>query len=149
LSTSIVLAAVRKIGPQFSQTFYRQLAGEKDAGARREAAEQLAAAAVEDRADNLPILRNLLADRATDVQMAAAVSLLILDRSEVQPQILAWLKSPETWQRNQIAVQLQRVEDGVRLGFAREAIEAAARDMSINSTFRQHFQHLLSRIPKR
>jgi HEAT repeat protein len=147
LSTSTVLDAVRKIGPEFSQAFYRQLAGEKDTSARREAAERLAEAGAEDRADNLRILRSLLADQQAHVQMAAAVSLLILDQREVQPRILAWLQSSEPWQRSQMALQLQRVSDGRRLAFARDVIRKASRDALIDATLRERFVQLLSRIP--
>jgi HEAT repeat protein len=147
LSTEIVLAAVRKIGPEFSQDFYRQLAAEQDPNARREAAERLAEAAVRDRDENLPILRSLLADSAIHVRMAAAVSLLILDQTGVQSQILTWLKSSELWQRNQIVWQLERVSDGKRLMFARTAVAETAGDDSIESTLRQRFKRLLLRIP--
>lgn len=148
LEPKTILKAVRAIGPECSQEFYRKLAAEQDDGARAEAAERLAEGAAGDEAKNLPILRNLLADPEMHVRMAAAVSLLVLGQKDIERQILAWLDSPDRWEPRQIALRLDRVEDGNALVFARDRIEKLSKQYWRHSDDAGRLRSLLERIPK-
>jgi HEAT repeat protein/tetratricopeptide (TPR) repeat protein len=124
-----ILEAVRKIGPAVSQEFYRGLAGVEDEEARAEAAVQLAEGKGEDLARNLPILRNMLADGAPQVRMAAAVSLLLLGEEAARAPILEWLGSASAWEQRLIVGQLARVKDRALLAFARQQIDAVPEEI--------------------
>jgi HEAT repeat protein/predicted negative regulator of RcsB-dependent stress response len=143
LAPKHILEAVRKIGPVVSQEFYRALAGTGDTTAREEAAERLAEGGQDDIARNLPILRNLLADAAENVRMAAAVSLLIMGQKEAQPPILEWLDAAQAWQRSAILDQLKRVDDAAQLAFAHPKIAAIAADTAESDDLRQLARALL------
>lgn len=148
LATAGILAAVRKIGPESSQAFYRQLAAERDSEARHEAAARLAESSPGDRPQNLPVLRNLLADEHVPVRIAAAVSLFILGERDVQAAILGWLESSEVWQADETLRQLERVRDGGSLVFARAAIQRLADQPARRAYGDNLAQRLLQRIPK-
>jgi len=139
-----ILEAVRKIGPAASQDFYRALAGEKDSEARREAAVGLVEGSSEDTQENLPILRQLLADTDIRVQMAAAVSLLSVGQDVAQGYILQWLTAPEEWTRCRALEELHRVSVPAKLNFARKQIEAIATDPTFDDGVRQAAQELLA-----
>ncbi|MDA1014532.1 MAG: HEAT repeat domain-containing protein, partial [Planctomycetota bacterium] len=124
LTPGIILEAVRKIGVQAAQDFYRRLAAESDLTARLEASEQLAHAVDSDVAKNTPILRNLLADQNADVRVRSAASLLILGDTQVRSLVLEWLKSSNAFVRRSMLMQLMRVMDGGKLEFARDAIRS-------------------------
>ena len=150
LKPQTILEAVRKIGPAASQEFYRRLAAEADGDARREAAARLAEGTLDDREHNVPILRHLMADHDTSVRAAAAVSLLLLGERQAEKQIVAWLRSPEYQQRHSILTQLERVENGRLLAFAREALEELAKHARQSDPRAAHddtrLQRLLGRI---
>lgn len=131
LTPGIVLEAVRKIGNEATQAFYRKLAGERDAEARMEAAVQLATSDEESRAENVAILRNLLGDGNRSVRMRAAASLLVMGERGGREMILGWLGSPSAWEKCEVLEQLLRVESAEALAFAREAIAAIAAGPSL------------------
>ena len=114
---------------------------------RHEAALRLIEGPPDDRARNQPILRNLLADRDDSIRRAAAVSLLILGETDVHKPILAGLRSPNRWEQSSMLDQLDRVQDGRLLAFARSAIAAAAENLRQDSYRYQKTQGLLQRIP--
>ena len=143
LEPSHILDALRKIGPAASQEFYRALAGEKESEARREAAVGLAEGSPEDIKENLPILRQLLADTDIRVQMAAAVSLLSLGQDLAQGYILQWLAAPEEWTRHRALEELHRVRVSAQLNFARKQIEAIATDPTFDDRVRQAARELI------
>ena len=99
------------------------------------------------KAQNEPILRNLLADTDQNVRMAAAVSLLVLGETDVRKPILAWLQSPEQWPRNAIVRQLAEVNEGRLLVFARAAIERLAQESGNDFDSGSTAMQLLRRIP--
>ncbi len=149
LNPDRILQAVRNIGPESSQEFYRTLAGGSDVPARSEAAVQLAEGSAQDGHKNLPILRNLLADGAATVRTAAAVSLLLLGESDSQKPILQWLSSTESYPRQEMLKQLKRVNDGSKLTFARSALERyAAAEKQRNEYQYRLALGLLERIAK-
>ncbi len=148
LKPETILQAVRKIGPESSQEFYRTLAAEDDVQARREAATQLAEGGEQNVAKNRPILRNLLADPDQGVRMTAAVSLLLLGEEELEKQILVWLNATEPNLRYQMVQQLERIQDGKKLRFARTALARFAATEKHRNTYQyQRLQRLLQRIP--
>jgi HEAT repeat protein/tetratricopeptide (TPR) repeat protein len=146
LTPKIILAAVAKIGPESSQQFYRTLAGEDDTEARREAAARLAEGGEADRERNLTILTNLWADSDIMVRMTAGVSLLILGETYPEKQILIWLDSGEPYPQSQLIVQLERIADGKKLAFARDAlIRCAAQQKPRNRYFHERIMNLANR----
>jgi HEAT repeat protein len=144
LSTAGILDAVRSIGPDVSQDFYRLLATGKDSSARYEAVEQLAQCGADDAAKNIPILRNLLGDKESSVRLSAAVSLLVLGRDEGQGEILGRLASSERRERQGAVQQLKRVTDHKRLAFARDRLQALAADPLLSDELRAQVQNLLA-----
>ncbi|MEA3208072.1 MAG: hypothetical protein QOE70_1129 [Chthoniobacter sp.] len=136
-----ILEAVAKIGAAAAQDFYRALAAEKNADARREAAIHLAEGK---RADNLPALRNLSADPDQAVRMGAAVSLWILGEENVQASLQEWLQSPQESIKRQVVDQLARVKTPARLAFAAKPLQAIAADPSLADTTREAARNLLS-----
>lgn len=147
LEVRTILDAVAKIGPESSQEFYRTLAGESDQDVRQEAARRLGEVPSE-RDQNMPVLRNLLADKQETVRMAAAVSLLMLGETDVCKPIMTWLESPEKWQSDAIIRELVRVKDGRLLVFARTAIEKVADEDRMRSGSAGFIEQLLKQIPK-
>jgi HEAT repeat protein/predicted negative regulator of RcsB-dependent stress response len=148
LTPRLILDAVRKIGPAASQTFYRQLAGEVDWEARKEAAARLAEGTADDRTQNIPILRNLFGDSNVWVRGVAGVSLLLLGQRDVEKQILTSLKSPENWEQHSTLQQIERVKDGHMLIFARQALQAIYEEVRDNSYQETRLRRLLGRIPR-
>jgi HEAT repeat protein len=135
LSPRLILDAVRAIGPEASQDFYRTLAGEKDVEARAEAAARLAEGTPAEAPCNVLVLRNLLADSEEGVRVSAAVSLLVLGEDARAP-ILGWLKTGRRWERATTIRQLARVADRSLLDFALEALLAAAADDTLEKEIR-------------
>ncbi len=133
LASSDVMAAVRHIGPQFAQEFYRQLAGSDDFEMVVEAARCLAqpgtgtAGQIELR-KNLPVLRTLLASQIDQARIAAAVSLLLLGQKDAQKPILDELKG--TYAFLMFREWGVRIRDAHMLEFARAQLTAMAREAS-------------------
>ena len=153
MNARTILDAIARIGSEASQDFYRKLAAEADRDAREEAACRLGEVPAA-KAQNEPILRNLLAETDQGVRMAAAVSLLLLGETDVRKPILDWLQASTTWPHNDAIVrQLDRVKEGRLLVFARAAIEQLAAEKRKRN--RRAFgtpvsleQQLLQRIPQ-
>lgn len=143
LSPEDILEAIRKIGPEAAQEFYRTLAGDREEEARIEAAAQLAQCTGEDLEKNIPVLRGLLGDDDVRICMNAAVSLLISGQIQSRDMILKWLDSPARWEKSWIIMILKRVKDPSKLVFAREKIEAAAEDESLDREVRNSARKLL------
>jgi len=131
LSTEIILNAVKKIRPEASQKFYRKLAGEKDTTARQEAA--LCLAVISESEKNIPILRNMLADQDTAIQIRSAVSLLILGDDRGKQTIIEFLKAKK-WQKEAALKQLSRVKDPTQRAFANKYIAAIANDRELQNS---------------
>lgn len=148
LSTEIVLNAVRKIGPDASQDFYRKLAGGEDPEARKQAAECLAEGKAKDREKNLPILQNLLSDKEERVQVRAAVSLLKLDDKSGQKIILQWLKG-RPWQKRLVLTLLEKVKNPDRLSFAKKEIITISKDKKMNSYSNRHIKKMAEELLKK
>lgn len=142
LTPALVLEAVRKIGPQVAQDFYRALAGESDVEGRLEAAQQLAAGTGPQRERNLPILKNLLSDADLSVRLAAAVSLILLDQEAGRAPILAALTSNEPWMKTQALSELVRAKG--RLGFAYKELGDCAHDPALDDSWHRRAQLLTS-----
>lgn len=116
LKPSHILEAVGKIGPMAAQEFYRAIAGEKEADARREAAIHLAEGGPDDMEKNLPILRSMVGDRDAYVRINSAVSLLIVNEDEKTiPILLEALQIDGTDLQLSAVKQLDRVEDPKKL----------------------------------
>ena len=149
LEARTILEAVGRIGPEASQDFYRKLAAETDREARAVAAGWLGEVPAA-KAQNEPILRNLLADADERVRMAAAVSLLMLGETDVREPILAWLKSAEKRPPRAMVGQLARVKEGRLLVFALAALRKLAEDddSSAWSDYATTPAKLLQRIPR-
>jgi HEAT repeat protein/tetratricopeptide (TPR) repeat protein len=131
LKTSDILTAVAKIGTSAGQEFYRTLAGGRDEEAREQAAAALAQGGPEDRAKNLAVLQSLSADPETRVRIAAIVSLHLLGEKGQEPQLRQLLASRDNWVRVVTVGELLRVEDGKKLAFARDLIEALSKDSAL------------------
>ena len=104
-----LLEAVAKIGPEFSQEFYRKVAAAKDSFARAEAAVFLAAGSDQDRAKNLVLLKNLLTDAELEVRLRAAVSLILLGELAGRGVVVEALNSKNDWEQRHALRQLQRL----------------------------------------
>lgn len=148
LTPEIILDAVRKVGPESSQTFYRKLAAESDYEARHEAAMRLGECGNNDYPENEPILRNLLGDNTLGVQTAAAVSLLMMGHQEMQQRIVEWLESQDRAAHYFILEQFDRVADARHLTFARAGIQKILRDPGRAWEVNRRAERLLARIPK-
>jgi HEAT repeat protein len=125
LTAEQVLEAVRKIGPEQAQAFYRALAGATDAGDRAQAALGLGAAAGSDQESSRSILRNLRGDAVSLVRVSATVSLIQLGEDGVEPALLERLKNADNAERREILDQLARLP-AARLEFFRKEIETIA-----------------------
>ena len=152
LKVEHVLEAVRKIGPQFAQEFYRGLAGSRERDARIEAARRLAeigpdATSEADRAKNLPLLRALLGDTDGEVRQSAAVSLIIVGQNDGREIILEGLKG--RWPMLTL-LELDRVGTGKLPGFTREVLLALTKYNAdteySNEQIRKSAKNLLSKI---
>jgi HEAT repeat protein len=109
LTAAQVLEAVREIGPEFSQPFYRALAGAVDADDRMQAAIGLGSAAGSDWQPSLAILKTTKGDANPPVRIAAEVSLLQLGLEDGRAGLLADLKNEENPERGRILEQLARL----------------------------------------
>jgi HEAT repeat protein/tetratricopeptide (TPR) repeat protein len=130
LSTEIVLQAVRAIGPENAQGFYRGLAGDDQAAARAEAARGLAACVGSNVSATCAVLRNLSADKDPDVRAAAEVSRLILGDEPARAAIVAALADPNGRGDRRMLLntlrELDRAIGRVDVSFARDALNAIA-----------------------
>ena len=127
LGSHHILEAVRKIGPAAAQAFYRGLAGANGMEERNEAAVALADCNPDERATNLVILRNLLADSLAPVRTRASVSLLLLGQSDVEPLVRERLASADNSERGEILAQLTRLS-APQLEFVRKEVETIVAD---------------------
>ncbi len=142
-----LLEAVAKIGPEWSQEFYRMLAAAKDSFARGEAAEFLAAGSDQDREKNLVLLKNLLIDTDVAVRLRAAVSLILLDDVTGRAVVLEALNSKTDWDQQRALQQLARLSKLDQRAFAKTRIEAIAADLKAHEETRRLAAQLL-RDPK-
>lgn len=76
------------------------------------------------------------------------MSLLILGQEDVRKSILGRLESSDQRERWSMAMELRRVEDGVKLQFARGAIEQISKQSTTAWRNRQPVRDLLDRIPR-
>lgn len=143
-----ILEAVAKIGPEWSQEFYRSLAASKDLVARREAADSLVAGTNQDRAKNLVILKNLLADADHEVRLRAAASLIRLNDANGRAVILESLNSTNEWHQQQAMERLARLGNPKLWAFAKKRIEAIAGDEKAQDETRQDAARLLRDPPE-
>lgn len=141
------MEAVAKIGPEWSQEFYRMLAAAKDSFARGEAAEFLAAGSDQDREKNLVLLKNLLIDTDVAVRLRAAVSLILLDDVTGRAVVLEALNSKTDWDQQRALQQLARLSKLDQRAFAKTRIEAIAADLKAHEETRRLAAQLL-RDPK-
>ena len=138
-----LLDAVAKIGPEWSQEFYRVLAAEKDPFARAEAAEFLAAGSDQDRAKNLVLLKNLLTDAVVEVRLPAAVSLILLEEVAGRRVIAEALNSKNDWDQRLALQQLARLTNPGQRAFAKERIAVIAADENAHEETRRAAERLL------
>ena len=127
-----ILEAVAKIGAERSQDFYRALAAEKDPFARGEAAKNLASGVDRDRAQNLPVLKNLLTDSQVSVRLRAAVSLISLEEATDRSVVLEVLNSKNEGEQRRALQQLARLKSPEQRAFAKQRIEALATDRTVH-----------------
>ena len=138
LTPRMVLEALRKIGPEHAQPFYRGLAATgEDSTGRIEAGQMLLHAPEDEREPSLSVLRMLAADaEAPWVQVAAGVSLLLLGENRTaEPAILNALESSSKGAA--LSELRRRVDDKSRLGFAKEALQEIASDSQTPSQIRE------------
>ena len=133
-----VLDAIRKIGPSVAQDFYRKLAAEKNADARREAAIHLT---------DVLILGNLLGDSQSMVCIEAAVSLHLLGDKRGSARLLAGLSSGERGEKGLTVRALSRVKDAAALAFAQSGLKLIADDVSADRFLREEARKLLGTTP--
>jgi len=130
LSTEIVLQAIRAIGPENAQDFYRRLAGDDTGAARAEAARGLSACAGTNVSATCAVLRNLAADKQPDVRAAAEVSRLILGDEPARAAIVAALAEPPGRGDRRMLFEtlreLDRAVGRVDVSFAKDALSAIA-----------------------
>jgi HEAT repeat protein len=128
LNVRHIFEAVSKIGPEFSQDFYRQLAGEKFSDSRIEAAIYLSKGHEIDRERNIPILRTLLAETGFQVRLNAAVSLFLMgENGTLQDLLRKDLESFDTSPRQQeILTAFQRIKDTDKLALFQEQLRQLA-----------------------
>lgn len=142
-----LLEAVAKIGPEWSQEFYRMLAAAKDSFARGEAAEFLASGHEQDREKNLVLLKNLLIDTDVAVRLRASVSLILLGDVTGRAVVLEALNSKNEWDQQSALQQLARLTKPDQRAFAKMRIEAIAADLKAHEETRRLASQLL-RDPK-
>ena len=147
LTPAIILDAVRKVGPESSQLFYRRLAAGPDYDARREAAMRLGECGKTDYPANEPILRNLLGDGKFGVQAVAAVSLLLMGHKDMEPRIVEWLESSDRAAHYHVLEQLERISDSRQLIFTRAGIHQILKDPARAWEVNRRAERLLARIP--
>ena len=147
LTRARILAAVRAFAPASTQAFYRQLAAASNSDARHEAAEQLAFGVDDDMSLNLVVLRSLMSDLHGRVRIAAAVSLLKSGHPDGQTLIQESLETEQGWIVDDTFKQLERIEDGRLLGFARPTLERLLKRPARQVHHDHQFRSLLDRIP--
>lgn len=146
LQTEHLLEAIAKIGPEWSQTFYRSLAASKDAESRAEAAKQLAAGKGDDQAQSLALLKSLLKDSAVGVRAAAAVSLIQINDTSGRDVILEALNTSNSGDKYEAIQQLNRLTQASHLEFAKARLQAISTDRSLVIGLRQSAGRLLERL---
>ena len=144
LSPQMVLEALRKIGPEHAQTFYRNIASEEQYGqGRHEAARMLAHADDSEREASISVLRILAASpKEVRVQAAAAVSLLLLGDTEIAESTILTCLGSDT-KIYAVAELSERVTDKSTLKFAKNAIRAIANDPKMSRHIRERASSLL------
>ena len=115
LTGEMILSALKEIGGQASDAFYRQLAASPDAEVRHEAATQLQGKGNED------ILKRLLRDDDQGIGVAAAVSLFTIGDEAGRTALLDWTGKCD---RLVYFGELHRVSDAKRLAFLKGPLEA-------------------------
>ena len=145
LTAEQVLDAVRKIGPEQAQAFYRALAGAKGDGDRAQAALGLGAAAGPDQESSRSVLRSLRGDAAPLVRASAAVSLIQLGEDGAEPALLERLKNADNTERREILDQLARLPVA-RLEFFRKEIETIAANDREPEYVRSRASALISKL---
>lgn len=138
-----ILDAVRKIGPEYSQDFYRALASSKDATARATAAKQLVGGLSVDRDRNVAVLKRLLVDDVASVRVVAAVGLIGLQDVSGQAVILDLLNSNDSRQLRRTLAAVATIGDAAQLSFCRDRIEAIANDATLDAFTRRAASGLL------
>jgi HEAT repeat protein len=131
LTSEDVLEAMSKIGPGRAQDLCRALAGDKNPQARRVAARGLGEGVASDQARNLPILQALRSDAAPGVQVAAVVSLLLLEQIAERQRVLGGLEG-EAWQKELYVRELARLPKA-KLDFARDALRKCTTDKALGN----------------
>ena len=120
LTPDLVIEAVEKIGGPPS--FFYALAVDENGSNRMKAAVQLANYSQDNREQTVRTLNALLADSQSAVRAAAAASLLILGETSAQESILSLLKSHHNFEFSDLVQNLERVSDGQKLVFAKDAL---------------------------
>jgi len=143
-----VLEAVRQIGPEKSQEFYRVIAASYDAGTRQMAALALGSGGADNVAKNLPVVKTLLADPEVRVRSAAAASCLNLGYDDsARPVVLALLNSANEHDLRMTLQQLTNVKDRAQLQFIRAKLEAIAANEGMSIDIVEAAQKLLVAKP--
>ncbi|HBC88879.1 MAG TPA: hypothetical protein DCZ94_18200 [Lentisphaeria bacterium] len=129
ISTKVLVGAVRDIGPELSQDFFRGLAADSDSDAREEAAECLSMCNPGDIQQNIKTLQNMLDDNIY-VSSKAAGSLLLLGDTKVQGFVLKCLSSQDKNTVDRMMFQLEDVndKDPAKLSFAHGRLEEISKD---------------------
>lgn len=125
ITPEMILDAVREIGPEQSQAFYRALSGAKEGGDRIQAAIGLGAATGADQERSREILRNLGADPFLPVRINAGVSLMLLGDATAESALLERLRKGDNEERGEMLTQLTRLPKE-RLAPFKKEIEAIA-----------------------
>jgi HEAT repeat protein len=146
LTGAQVLEAVREIGPELSQPFYRELAGAVDADDRTQAAIGLGSAAGSDQQPGQAILKTMRGDANSHVRIAAEVSLLQQGVEDDRADLLAGLKNEDNPERDWILDQLARLP-AARLEPFREAIQRIATNQQEPEYLRNRAAGLLRSFP--
>ena len=145
LTAAQVLAAVREIGPELSQPFYRALAGAVDADDRMQAAIGLGSAAGSDQQPSQAILKTVRGDAYPLVRIAAEVSLLQQGVEDDRADLLAGLQNKDNQERGGILEQLARLP-AARLKPFRDAIQRIATNQQEPEYLRNRAAGLISGI---
>jgi HEAT repeat protein len=146
LTAAQVLAAVREIGPELSQPFYRALAGAVDANDRMQAAIGLGSAAGSDQQSSQTILKTMRVDVISLVRIAAEVSLLQQGVEDDRADLLAGLQNEDNPDRGGILEQLARLP-AARLAPFREAIQHIATNQKEPEYLRNRAAGLIRALP--
>ena len=146
LTAAQVLAAVREIGPELSQPFYRALAGAVDIDDRMQAAIGFGSAAGPDQQPGQAILKTMSGDAYPLVRIAAEVSLLQQGVEDGRAGLLAGLQNEDNQERGGILEQLARLP-AVRLAPFREAIQRIATNQKEPEYLRDRAAGVMRALP--